>query len=117
MYDKMCVLHSNSLSVATTDIYKVSFYIEGTTLPSLSEKLMLKVSPNATLNSATYDGSVTSEGSYTFYITPATTTIYVGFRAVENVNCNITNFQMQKVTNNAGLMVNMDADDFEGDTP
>tara|TARA_X000000368_G_C23013904_1_gene704766 strand:+ start:265 stop:1362 length:1098 start_codon:yes stop_codon:yes gene_type:complete len=110
-------VRSNSLTVATTDTYKVSFDIAGTTIPSSINKLMLKVSPNNALNSATYDGSVTGAGSYVFYVQPQTTTIYVGFRAVEDVDCNVTNFKMQKITNNSGLMKNMTATDIEGDTP
>tara|TARA_Y100001963_G_scaffold152786_1_gene238272 strand:- start:68 stop:1192 length:1125 start_codon:yes stop_codon:yes gene_type:complete len=110
-------VRSNSLTVATTDTYKVSFDIAGTTIPSSINKLMFKVSPNNALNSATYDGSVTGAGSYVFYVQPQTTTIYVGFRAVEDVDCNVTNFKMQKITNNSGLMKNMTATDIEGDTP
>ena len=110
-------VRSNSLTVATTDTYKVSFDVAGTTIPSSINKLMFKVSPNNALNSATYDGSVTGAGSYIFYVQPQTTTIYVGFRAVENVDCNVTNFKMQKITNNSGLMKNMTATDIEGDTP
>ncbi len=110
-------VRSNSLTVAVTDIYKISFDVAGTTVPTAINKLMFKFSPNAALNSSTYGGSITHTGSYVFYVSPATTTIYVGFRAVEDVDCNITNFKMQKVTNNAGLMTNMAADDFEGDTP
>ena len=110
-------VRSNSLTVATTDTYKVSFDIAGTTIPSSTNKLMFKVSPNNALNSATYDGSVTGAGSYVFYVQPQTTTIYVGFRAVEDVDCSVTNFKMQKITNNPGLMKNMASNDFEGDTP
>ena len=110
-------VRSNSLTVATTDTYKVSFDIAGTTIPSSTNKLMFKVSPNNALNSATYDGSVTDAGSYIFYVQPQTTTIYVGFRAVEDVDCSVTNFKMQKITNNPGLMKNMASNDFEGDTP
>lgn len=110
-------VRSNSMSVATTDIYKVSFNVSGSSIPSSINELMFKVSPNNALNSATYDGSVTGKGDYVFYIQPQTTTIYVGFRAVVNVNCSISNFKMQKITNNAGLMKNMAANDFTGDTP
>ena len=110
-------VRSNSLTVATDDTYKVSFDVAGTTIPSSINKLMFKVSPNNALNSSTYDGSVTGAGSYIFYVQPQTTTIYVGFRAVENVDCNVTNFKMQKITNNSGLMKNMTATDIEGDTP
>ena len=108
---------SNSLTVATTDTYKISFDVAGSTIPSAINKLQLKISPSTSLNSATYNGSVTGAGSYVFYITPATTTIYTGFRASENVDCSITNFKMQKVTNNSGLMINMAVNDFKGDTP
>jgi len=110
-------VRSNSLTVATTDTYKISFDVAGSTIPSAINKLQLKISPSTSLNSATYNGSVTGAGSYVFYITPATTTIYTGFRASENVDCSITNFKMQKVTNNSGLMNNMAINDFEGDTP
>ncbi len=110
-------VRSNSLTVATDDTYKVSFDVAGTTIPSANNKLMFKLSPNNALNSSTYDGSITSAGNYVFYVQPQTTTIYVGFRAVENVDCSVTNFKMQKITNNSGLMKNMTATDIEGDTP
>ena len=103
--------------MATDDTYKVSFDVAGTTIPSANNKLMFKLSPNNALNSSTYDGSITSAGNYVFYVQPQTTTIYVGFRAVENVDCSVTNFKMQKITNNSGLMKNMTATDIEGDTP
>ena len=110
-------VYSNSLTVATTDTYKVSFNVAGTTIPSSENKLMFKVSPNSTLNSATYTASIENADSYIFYVQPQTTTIYVGFRALEDVDCNVTNFKMQKITNNPSLMINMQSNDFTGDTP
>ena len=68
-------------------------------------------------DSSTVFQTMTSTGVYTFYFIPSSTQFYIYRRTASASNTTINSMVLQEFGGKAGTMMNMSADDIEGDTP
>ena len=109
-------IYSSAINATVGEVYKVSFTISGTP----GSALTFRVSQDGSLNSATWVSGNILTGDFIFYFDANVTdsTTHVGFRSSSQVcDFSLTNFSLREVNSNIGAMINMEAIDFEGDTP
>ena len=113
---------SNSLNLTDGEIYKCTFDLTYNSGDDTLRVLLVGGASGAATSLVDVIYYTNTNGSNVFYFkvktTDSTSHLQLGtWHSSDVINFSATNITLQKVNGNAGVMINMSAEDFEGDTP